>query len=105
MELKKKLKRAMPRPLNILAVSFMCCLTNLASVGFADSSSEPLFGTTKSYQHVLVEKVQSCDTFVLQSGEKIKLIGLTAPEPPKRKKVERDEHGFIIEETDPTISF
>ena len=95
----------MPRLLSILTLSFVCCLTKLTAIGFADSSSEPLFGTAKSYQHVLVEKVLSSDTFVLQGGEKIKLIGLVSPEPPKRKKVERDKYGFIIAETDPTISF
>ena len=53
----------------------------------------------KIYQNIVVEKVLSADTILLDNDETIKLIGLQGPPAPKRAKdVQRDEHGFIIEE-------
>lgn len=81
------------------------CLILLAAAPpvFAQSDFD-LFLNPSQYQDVLIEKVLSADTFTLESGEKIKLIGLNAPEPPPRRKtsVDRDPLGFPIpEKADP----
>ena len=74
----------------------------LATPFLAQSSDNIEFSSlaNKKYAHVLVEKVISADTIRLESGEKIKLIGLKAPRPPKREKVEMDKNGFIVEPED-----
>lgn len=67
----------------------------------AQSTKNPLFGSdaSKNYANVRVEKVMTAGTFVLESGEKIRLIGLEAPDAPRRKgNLPTDEHGFPIEE-------
>ncbi len=53
------------------------------------------------YQNVVVERVLSADTLVLKGGEKIRMIGLKAPEPPRRQKIERDKQGVIVERDTP----
>jgi len=70
----------------------------------ADSLSEDMFFfSSDQYKNVLVEKVVSADLIVLRSRERIKLIGLKAPEPPKRKKEkeDRDKFGFVVVREDP----
>lgn len=47
--------------------------------------------------NVLVERIISADTIVLNNGKKIKLIGLKAPDAPRRPKVEYDKNGLPIE--------
>lgn len=53
-----------------------------------------------------VQSVISADTIIIQDnsrkGTKIKLIGLKAPEPPKRNQslTERDKNGFLIPKTE-----
>lgn len=50
------------------------------------------------YNSVRVDRVLNADTIVLENGETISLIGVRAwGEPPQRKKIERDEYGFVIE--------
>ena len=80
-------------------------MTILCLPGSSAENPAALFGTPRNYNDVVVEKVVSADYLILESGEKIRLIGLVAPQPPKKKKVVRDEKGFIIEEKDPTTSF
>ena len=62
------------------------------------------FPSTQKYEHVLVEKVLGTDTIRLESGEKVKLIGLKAPEPPRREKQELDRYGFIVEPPEKPIT-
>ena len=62
----------------------------------ANCDSDILFGFQKKYDDVLVEHVFTADTLRLESGEKIKLIGLMAPGRPKRKKIEYDNFGLPI---------
>ncbi|HOW36299.1 MAG TPA: thermonuclease family protein [Candidatus Omnitrophota bacterium] len=57
-----------------------------------------------NYDAVRVEKVLTADTILLEDGEKIKLIGLSAPEPPKKTRVLYDSYGFVITENDPTTT-
>ena len=76
-------------------LSFHVC--NAQESNFNIAFNDPL-----KYSDVIVQEVESVDTIIidnyLQRGEKIKLIGLKAPEPPKKKTpVERDKYGFAIE--------
>ena len=61
-------------------------------------------GDFKKYEKVLVEKVVSADYFILESGEKIKLIGIKAPQPPRRKEIEVDENHIIIHKENPIVT-
>ena len=72
----------------------------------AETNLQYFFGNAERYQDIVVEEVLSADTIKLKDGETIKLIGLKAPEPPKRKKeVELDEYHFPVEgEADPTVT-
>ena len=65
----------------------------------ADPALDSYLGKSKNYEDVLVKEVLSADTIKLENDEVIYLIGLVAPEGPKKhKEVERDEHGFVIPE-------
>ena len=67
----------------------------------AESKINSIFGSdsAKNYSNVKVERVVSAGILTLESGEKIRLIGLEAPEAPRRKgNLPTDEHGFPIEE-------
>ncbi len=50
---------------------------------------------------ILVERVMSADSIRLEDGRRIKLIGLNAPQAPKKKQVVRDSYGIIIDDTNP----
>ncbi len=69
------------------------------ALSFAGETQELFrnFHTHTSYQNVLVERVISADTIVLEGGPKIKLIGLKAPPAPRRPRVEYDKNGLPIE--------
>ena len=62
---------------------------------FAPSSSEE---TT-----AIIEKVLSADHLILSGGKKIRLIGLNAPDAPRRKTPAIDEYGRLIKKVDPII--
>ncbi len=69
----------------------------------ADIDNDALFANTTAaaYQKVKITRVVSADTIELENGERVHLIGLKAPKPPKKKKVEKDEFGFVVENVDP----
>ena len=84
----------------ISAGLFILIFLSVNSVQSA-TNFEYFFGNDNSkYQDVVVKKVISVDTFVIEGGEKIKLIGLKAPEDSKisRRDIKRDKNGFIIRE-------
>jgi len=73
-----------------------------ASLSFAQSNFELLFGNASKYQNVIVEKVLNTNTLILRDGEKIKLIGLRPLDMPKRepKEEQTDETmGFVMKRT------
>ncbi len=71
---------------------------------FAESNLDFFLGGPKHYQDLVVEKVISGDTIVLETGETIRLIGVHAPDAVRlREKIERDEHGFVVREETPDI--
>lgn len=51
----------------------------------------------KSEDGLVAEKILRADLILLKSGKKIRLIGLKAPEPPRRKNIQRDDFGNVIE--------
>ena len=66
---------------------------------FAQSNLDFLMRANKDYSAVKIDKVFSADSFRLRDGEKIRLIGLKAPEIEVSKKeelIERDKYGFPI---------
>ena len=66
---------------------------------FAETNIDLFLKGTQQYQDVIVEEVLSADTIRLESGEKIKLIGLKAPPvPEKMKQIKRDQYGIPIKE-------
>ncbi len=69
------------------------------------SSAEGLFARMSTkYENVKVERVIKSDLIQLDSGEKVRLIGLKAFDAPRKYDVERDKYGFVIEDfSDPTI--
>ena len=81
----------------ILIAAFLIAVS--IPFALAESNLEYFFGPSNEYKNVLVRDVISADTIKLESGEKIKLIGLRAPTIPKsdRNDIERDEHGIPIE--------
>ena len=86
-----------PKFILLLLTSFLL----ITSAVIAASADDSYFASTKKYDHVLVERVVSADTIILEGGEKIKLIGLKAPRPPRRDKQEYDKYGFVVEPSNP----
>ena len=71
----------------------------------AQSNMDYFFKSTDQYDDVVVDEVITANTIVLKGktgdkGEVIKLIGLRAPESPKRRTsdIKRDEFGFVLQE-------
>ncbi len=62
----------------------------------AESILKSYLAGSSQYQEIAVKEVLSADVILLENEEKIKLIGLKAPEPPAREKIERDDKGFVI---------
>ncbi|MCB9757703.1 MAG: thermonuclease family protein [Candidatus Omnitrophica bacterium] len=82
-----------------------CCILSILGIlifqtfGFT-AQPDILFPSLQSQtilKNVLVERIISADTIVLEDGKKIKLIGLKAPDAPRRPKVEYDKNGLPIE--------
>ena len=65
----------------------------------------PLLASSVKYDNIRVARVLTSDRILLENDERISLIGLKGPRAPKFKDVQRDEHGFIIRDEDPTTPF
>ncbi len=77
--------------------------TGIVPLAFAGNSFQQMLGPDERYHNVVVAKVIKADVFVLENGEKIRLIGLDAPDKPAKKKTEFDQFGFPIENVNPEI--
>ncbi|OGX47631.1 MAG: hypothetical protein A2306_05540 [Omnitrophica WOR_2 bacterium RIFOXYB2_FULL_38_16] len=77
-----------------------------SGISYGETAFDMMFKTSDKYQDVVVKEVLSADTFRLESGEKIKMIGLRALKSPEKKKekAERDAHGFRIEEPESPLT-
>lgn len=72
---------------------------------FGESHADFFFKNAARYKDAVVKDILSADTFVLEGkggeeGETIRLIGLRAPETPRKKAkdIKRDTFGFVIKE-------
>jgi len=83
-------------------IIFTCLILFCPGAVSSETNLDFFFKDTAQYQDVIVDEIRSTDTILLREnvGEKreiLKLIGLRAPEAPKRKKVDldRDQYGFV----------
>ena len=90
--------------LTALSITILTIL--MSSTSYGETAYDMFFRTSNKYKDVVVKEVLSADTFKLESGEKIKLIGLRALKAPERKKEkpERDKHGFRVEEPESPLT-
>ena len=75
----------------------------------AQTAFEAILGEQNQYTDVVVDQVVTVDTLKLHDGQKIRLIGIKAPDLPEKVKIEREtagEMGFVMSravgEIDPT---
>ena len=66
-------------------------------------SREFLFQSREKYKRIKVTRVLKTDLIILENDEKIRLIGLKAPDAPKiiREDKDYDKFGFVIKKDDP----
>ena len=77
-------------------------LFSFSSLVIAQSDFSNFFKNSTQYQDVVVVRVIRTDLVELESGEKIRLIGLKSPYVARRQETpERDKYGFVIEEVTP----
>jgi micrococcal nuclease len=89
----------MKKPTIILlaAIFLFSPLVNLTA-----AELNPLLERSSKYGDIKVVRVLSLDTLLLENNEKVTLIGIKGPRPPRIQDVKRDEHGLIIRDEDPT---
>jgi micrococcal nuclease len=85
-------------PFILLAAFFL--FSPLAKLVAADLN--PLLERSSKYGDIKVARVLSVDTLLLENNEKVTLIGIKGPRPPKFQDVKRDEFGRTIVDNDPT---
>jgi micrococcal nuclease len=82
----------------LLATIFLfSSLANLAA-----DELNPLLERSSRFGDSKVVRVLSVDTLLLDNNDKVTLIGIKGPRPPRIQDVKRDEHGLIIRDDDPT---
>jgi micrococcal nuclease len=86
-------------------IIMMICLT-ASPVMAQHEASDDLIHIDSKPKELLVLKVIASDIIVLESGQKIKLLGIDSYGPPPKPRVEYDSHSRPIEEKniEPTIS-
>src|SRR4051812_20004690 len=75
---------------------FIFCLFLLPAV--AGENPNELLHFSSKQERVLVVKVNSSDSILLEDGRRMKLIGIESAGPIPYKPVERDKKGNIIEQ-------
>lgn len=93
-------KPKMKNKITLVACFFLAIAICGTPSAFADKP-EDLLNTGRNYENVRVEKVLSADSFILEGGQKIRLIGLNALPAPKRQQIKTDEYGIIVKEVNP----
>ena len=78
---------------------FLCSF----EAGYADLN--PLLAPSEKHQNIKVSRVLGVDRLLLDNDEKIALIGIKGPKPPKFTDVKRDSHGFIVPDDVPEVPF
>jgi len=86
-------------------IFFVSAVILYSGIASSESNFDFFFKSAEQYKDVVVKEVRSADTIVLEGkvgekGEIIKLIGLRAPKPPRRKTedIKRDQFGLVIKE-------
>jgi len=70
----------------------------------AEADLNPLLMDQMKHETRKVVGVLSSNMIMLDSNERVRLIGLKEMDTPKPKNIERDKHGFIVEDlTDPRL--
>ena len=98
--------RSMKVYLYLRFVIALVVFIGFAGIPFSQSSGAQLFyGAADRYEDVIVDEVLTVDTFRLNNGERIRLIGVRAPKEltvrRKKRKQKRDKYGFVIKEKEP----
>lgn len=102
LEFKKKPQRRLIIFFVGLFHSLAFCL--MSFFAFAENSNEELFHKNVQMEEILVLKVLSSDTIILENGQRIKLLGVDSYGPAPRPKIEYDQKGKPIEmPVEPTI--
>ncbi len=83
-------------------IFFVLLILGATTVG-AESGLKSYFDNNSVYEEILVQEVLSVDTLRLENEEKIKLIGIKAPQSPAKEKIERDEKGQVIRRKDTSL--
>lgn len=84
----------------IFSIVIFCSIILITCVNVsAQTEIDTLLGAKKTETTVVVDRVLSADSLILDDGRRIKLIGINAPAAPKRKPIKYDQYGFIIEDT------
>ena len=81
----------------LLAALAVCLLRPAVSPADTPESLIRNLNNGKQYQDVVVERVLSADTIMIEGDKKIRLIGVKGPEAPRRHKTEYDKNGQPIE--------
>ena len=82
----------------ITIVFLAAFLPSFPLMAAGETNLDFFLGSSQHYRDVLVSEVLRADTFVLDDGEVIRMIGVRALGKPVRKKeVQRDKFGFVIE--------
>jgi len=90
---------------NFTVITLLAGLLIFASTSAWAQSADFFPSISDKYQNVRVERVLSADTIMLEGGERVSLIGLKAPEAPRRARQERrDKYGFVIHEENPVTT-
>ncbi len=83
----------------VIILLFFLFLSPLVFSSQAENNFDYFFKNSGNYKDVVVAHVLRTDLIELESGERIRLIGLKSPEVHiKKERPERDEYGFVIEE-------
>ena len=72
-------------------------------VFYAASNDDMLSVADSQYQKVLVKRIIKADTIILDTDEKIRLIGLKAPDAPQLKReLDEDKNDYLVIKDSPT---
>ncbi|MFC1805066.1 thermonuclease family protein [Candidatus Omnitrophota bacterium] len=76
----------------LLILPLNCCLfaEGEVDVQYSDGIISIPFGKTEKYANVYVKRVIDGDTILLQSGERVRLLGIDTPEMHESSKLHRD---------------
>lgn len=90
------------RPGAVLLFGFALCALGESTAAPAEPHEDFLLPHKSTEKLFKIEKIYSADQLNV-NGQRIKLIGLKAPDAPARQKLDVDEHGIIVRTANPII--